>query len=552
MGRPSADDEAAQWSKLVADRTPMEADWRMAAAYVLPGDFRRWSSVMAPPGTPAQRAETARYAYDGTGVKALPKYAAILNRLLTPHGQTWAYLQAPPDLRKMYRVREYFGKLNELLFEKRYSPRARFIQTSAESYMALGVYGNGPFFCGARKPSITDKEGGVKYVTVPFRDVYYLTDEDGFIIGVYRRFWLNIRQFKAKFPNEPLPKKLADQERTRDERVFEEFVHIIRPRTDYEPDRIDARRHPFVASYLCPADKVYIGPEEGFQSLPIITPRIYTAGGDPYGFGPAMIALPSLGSVNQMKRTILKQGQKAVDPVIFTHDDQAYNGRVNQTPGAVNPGYVSKEGRPLFHTLQSGNFSVAEALLTDERTDVSDAFFVTLFEILVDRPEMTATEVLERVAEKAALLAPTMGRLQAELAGPMIERELAVLAELGMLPEMPPELKEMNGKYTVEYTSPLAKSMHAEEVMGFREVFQMAIEAAQATQDSSPLDHFNLDVAIPEIAERRAVPTRWLTDPDGLSTKREGRAQQAEQQQLVDAAPALASVATAAMKGGAK
>ena len=46
---------------------------------------------------------------------------------------------------------------------------------------------------------------------------------------------------------------------------------------------------------------------------------------------------------------------------------------------------------------------------------------------------MTATEVLERAREKGALLAPTMGRQQSEALGPMIEREIDILVECGLM-----------------------------------------------------------------------------------------------------------------------
>ena len=73
---------------------------------------------------------------------------------------------------------------------------------------------------------------------------------------------------------------------------------------------------------------------------------------------------------------------------------------------------------------------------------------------------------------------------------------------------------------------------------------------APIAPDMSALDHFTFDVAIPEMADYMAVPSRWMSSLDDIKAKREARTQQAETQQMIDAAPAAASVAKT-MQGGA-
>ncbi|MFN3612598.1 portal protein, partial [Tepidimonas sp.] len=298
----------------------------------------------------------------------------------------------------------------------------------------------------------------------------------------------------------------------------------------------------------------YVGDEPGYRSFPYQSPRTFTESGDAYGYSPAMQAMPALGSVSAIKKTTLKSGQKAVDPPYLSHDSVTEG--LDIRPGANNPGTVDGQGRMLVRRMETGNFQVAENMLADERKDIEDSFFVTLFQILTETPEMTATEVMERVAEKAALLAPTMGKLQTEYLGPTITREIDVLFEMGYpgLPEVPPELVEAQGEYEIVYTSPLAKGMYAEEVSGFFRLTEAATQAAQATGKPELLDFFDFETAIPEIGSRMSVPTRWMNDIKKVQALRGQREQQIQQQQIVDSAPALASVATAAMKqtGGAR
>jgi hypothetical protein len=234
-------------------------------------------------------------------------------------------------------------------------------------------------------------------------------------------------------------------------------------------------------------------------------------------------------------------------------DDGVLSGRLGFTPGHINYGAVNSAGDPLVHALAAGDLNPAKEVLADERNDINDPFLVTLFQILMETPEMTATEVLERVAEKAALAAPTMGRLQSGMIAPGIERELFLFVENNpyLFPEMPPELVEARGQYEVIYASPLAKGLHAEEDSGFLRMVQSSIEVAQATQDPSALDHYNFDVAIPEMAEHLSVPTHWLRSPEEIAQMRQDRQNQQGQQQLVDAAPAIATVASAHIKANA-
>lgn len=556
MARLDPKDAIKLYEQAKSIRSVEENDWRMAAAYCLPSHYSAWQTD-GPASYHQNNAAARRVQYDTTGTRSLPKYVSILERIATPVGQRWHGLM-PSDvrLRKNRRVKAYFDALQDLLFKMRYDPKAWFRTASSEMYTSMGVYGNGPMYIGQRKQTPVSRLPGFRYIACPMRDVFFLVDDDGEVVAVFRRFWLNVRQFKQKFPDLPYPSQMQSEaaKPVPNEQQYFEFVHYVTMRgSDYDPQALDARRHPIVGSYICVKSQEYVGDETGFRSMPYRIPRTATIAGNPYGISPAVSVLAALGGASTVKKTYLKQGNKAVDPVLLAYDDGVLNGEVDLRPGAVNYGGVDKQGRELIRPLQTGNFRVAETLLADERRDIEDSFFVTLFQILNDTPEMTATEVMERVAEKASLLSPTMGRLQSEFLGPCIEREIDMLDEMGLLPQMPPELIEAKGEYEVVYTSPLAKGQYAEEVSGFMRAVEMALGVANATQDPSHLDHFDFDTAIPEISDYMAVPARWTNDPKRIEAKRENRNAQAKEAELLKNAPALASAAqTAASMGQQK
>ena len=456
---------------------------------------------------------------------------------------------------RIQRVRQYHEDLTDLLFQNRYNRYANFMQTQSEVYTSMGVYGTGPKYIGQRTPNALYQKQSLLYKACPLRDIFILLNDEGEVDTVFRRFWLNVRQFKQKFPGVALPKCMAMVEnQPNSESQFFEFLHIVHPRSDYDPQAISARRHPIVGSYLCVQEQEYVGDEQGFRSMPYLTPRTFTEAGDPYGFAPAVQAMAAMGTASAMKKTMIRQGQKAVDPVLLAHDDGVVNGPVDLRPGKINYGALDSQGRKLIQALEQGNYKIGKDMVADERADIEDCFFATYFKMLLETPEMTATQVLDRISKETALLSPTMGRIQSEDLTRNVGREIDVLIEMGKIAtspngpglQMPPELIEAGAEYELIFTSPMAKGMYADEVSGFMRAVQFATEVAQGTNDLSLLDEFNFKEAIPEIADHLSVPVRWMNDTKTKKALADGRAQAAQQEQLLkNAAPIASAMKTA-------
>lgn len=533
-------------------RNPHETDWRYAAAYCLPQHYASWQTE-GPGHYDRGNRDTRRIAYDSTGQKSLPKYRSILNRMATPQGVKWHGLTASDEsLRRIPAVARYFEGVTNQLHRMRMHPRARFQISALETYGQLGVYGNGPQFIGVRGVSARNPVPGIKYVSKPMRDVFWTIDDDGNRYETFCRFWLNASQFKLKFPNVAPPERIAmelEKPNPSLDRYFE-FVHYVAPRDEGEYDReaIGPRSLPYRSVYVSIQDKEFVGEEGGYRSDPWNIPRVDTVAGDGYGYSPAVLSLASMGTASGIKKVVLKQGNRAVDPAWLTADHRVNNGTVDNRPGAINPGGLDRNGNELIKRMQTGDFRVSEVMLQDERIDIEDNFFVTLFQILQQTPEMTATEVIERVSERTALLAPTMGRLQSEMLGPMVDREIELLDELGVLPPPPPELIEAQGDYEVVYTSPMARSINMEEVSGFFRLYDLASNAAAQSGNPAPLDNFNLDAAIPEAATTLAVPTRWMNEPSAIEEIRSRRSEQQQNDQLVQNAAGLAAAGQTALE----
>jgi hypothetical protein len=250
-----------------------------------------------------------------------------------------------------------------------------------------------------------------------------------------------------------------------------------------------------------------------------------------------MTGLPDIKMVNEMSKTILRAAQKVTDPPLLMQEDgvlQAFDMRA----GAINYGGVDEKGQVLVHPLVTGaRVDIGDEQVEQRRKAINDIFLVTLFQILVQTPEMTATEALLRAQEKGALLAPTMGRQQSEMLGPLIERELSILAAAGQLPPMPAALRARGGAIRIEYSSPLNQMQKADQGVGILRTIEALTPLAQI--DPGVLDIFDPEETARTLADINGVPAKVLRSPEELAALKAQKAQAAQAQALVQALPAI-------------
>jgi hypothetical protein len=213
-------------------------------------------------------------------------------------------------------------------------------------------------------------------------------------------------------------------------------------------------------------------------------------------------------------------------------------------PGALNIGGVNARGEPMVRPLQTGGeIAWAENLLDRTQKNINDAFLVTLFQTLATTgsDRMTATEVLERLRERGVLLAPATGRIETELLGPMIEREIDIHARANRLPPMPAELEDAGGQFKIVYDNPMSRAAKAEQAGGFFQVVERL--APIAAIDQTVYDAFDFGAAARGVAEISGVPAAWMRTPDQIAALKDERTTAGEAKALVDAAPQVSKAA---------
>jgi len=531
----SADETLKRIEKLVGNRGNWESHWQEVAERVLPSYSRSFTGHGI---TQAQGEKRTELMYDATAALSLIKFGAVMESILCPRSSRWHRIM-PMDkaILQNRAARDWFEDTTNKLFAYRYSPRANFASQKQENYLQVGAFGTGPFF--------TDRffgKPGLRYKSCSLSDIYFTMDHQGILDEVYRHVPMTARQAVARW-GQKLPDAIVQSSMKEPDREYI-FWHCVKPRDDRDPQRLDYKGMVYSSHYISVQGRKTVE-EGGYNSMPYQISRHTVASGETYGRGPAMLVLPNIKVLNEQKKTVLKQGHRVTDPVLLAHDDGVLDS-FSLKNGAINFGGVNADGRPLVHPLPTGNLSIAKEMMGEERAIIKDAFLLSLFEILVeDRRDMTATEVLHRAQEKGLLLAPTMGRQHTEDLGPQIEREVDVLAQQGLLLPMPEYLRGTDGEYKVEYDSPLSRFARAEEASGFLELADFSIKAAAETQNPAMLDWLDFDAAIPEIADLKAVPVRWIKTLAAVQAIREGRNAAQEQAQLIEALPGIAGLAKA-------
>lgn len=471
-----------------------------------------------------------QFTFDSTGSLALAKFSAAVESVLTPRTQRWHTLETRwPELNKLNIVKQYCEAVTDILFKARYSPRAGFTYATGESYQSLGAFGNQTIF-------LDDDVGrDLRYRSLFVGDIWWGTDAFGRIDRVHRKFNLTCYQAKQMFPEERLPKRLVDSKNQ--EQEFE-FLHCVKPNKDWDPGRRDYKGMRYSSYYLMLGEHSIIA-EGGYRTMPYICSRFNTAPRETYGRGPASMVLPTLNTINEKAKTILRAGQRAVDPPIMTADDDALEA-FNLKSAAINRGWLDGQGNPLAVPFQSGaNIPLGLEMVQDDRFIINDAFFVTLFQVLIERPQQTATEALLRAQEKGELLGPTVGRQQSEFADPMIERELDILSSVPrLLPEMPPELAEAGGFLAVKYTSPLDKLQRSGDGAAMLRWLESMVPLEQLKPGviASTVD---LNKFSSELADIQGVPAAVLLSEDEQAEANEQQAALDQAAQLTQAAPLL-------------
>ena len=524
----TAKDYIARMKKFETDRANWDQQYQDCADYAMPQNSQI-VSIRAD-------GEVSPDLFDTTAEESNIQLAAGLYSYMFPT-ETRAYVLEVDDdeLTDTDEVKQWLEKATKV--SHKYLVSSTFREAFFEYLKSLGCFGTGCLYeeKGKRVPIV--------FINYFMRDIYIARNSDGDVDTVYRRFKWSARQAAQGFGIENLGGKI----RTAHSKLGEidkkfEFLHAVEPRDDRNPKKSDPLNMPWRSVYISRDEKEFVNNSEGgYEEFPYQVSVFDKDSLEDYGRSPTMKKLPDIRMANKLKQIRVKGWDKMVDPTVLVKDDGSI-WPLTSKPGGV----VFYRDEPPIYWEFKGNLAEMNNAIAETGQTIQKGYFVDMFDPLIDRQNMTATEIMARVEQKLRFLTPIIGRLQSGLFNPMITRVLGILNRQGKLPKMPLELSEKD--FSIMYLGKLALALRTLETEGLTKTLQEWAPLADMNI-LDWLDHINISVAFRDSARNNGVPATWIRSLEEVTQIQTDRAAKEQAQQMLAAAPELAKAAKA---GGTK
>lgn len=330
---------------------------------------------------------------------------------------------------------------------------------------------------------------------------------DGRADTFYRRRSYSVRQHIEKYGYENVSKKAREayDKQKYDENI--EVLHVIEPRLekDRKKGSKGAKDMP-IASVHIEVDNKHICRNSGYPELPVACARLAKRLKEKYGRGRGMNALPSIMLLNQVWEDLMLAMEKKLDPPMYVINDTVTgNGVIDSSAGAIN---VLRLDKSMPNIPPTGKlFDIQDTNQVSELIDkimssISNHFMIDRLINLNNETEMTKGEAFLRNAIRQSTLRSIVSRLLLELFEPIINTSFMICLRRGKFGFMPNDPRavalERQGKkvkylpdeiiaamqndddlYNIEYMTPAARDLLAEEGQGMIETITLTGEMAK-------------------------------------------------------------------------
>lgn len=474
-----------------------------------------------------------------------------LSAMLRPRGSAWFHARTgDEDVNNDATAKKWLDAKSDVMRRAMYDQRSQFIRATKQGDNDFVAFGQTVI---SVDPNLYGD--GILYRNWHLKDVVWCENSELVIDTTHRNWMLEARSLVKLFPKtvSSAVNKLVKEEPYREVKCR----HIIIPADQYdlEVKPKNPNRFPFVSLYIDIENDTILEEMPAKRSNYVI-PRWVTVSGSQYAFSPAtVIALPDARLLQQITLTLLEAGQKAVDPPLKA-TSEAIQGGVNSYAGGitwVDPEYDERGGAAL-ERLQGppGDLNWGDAREDKIEKLISEAFFLNV----INLPEaqggdkMTAYETQQRVEEYIRRALPLFEPMEVEYNGGLCATTWDVAMDLGLFgsfDDMPPILSSntlTNREINWQFESPLQAANDRVKSAAFSQASQLLAEAMQIKPDV----RFDVDV---DTAFRDALsgvaPAKWIVD---VNTANQLKANDAQQQQAVQAAQQMATGADVATKMG--
>lgn len=426
-----------------SERMNHEALWRSAFNLTMP-DRQGFDSQA--PGQQRIPQET----FDAYPIGSCQRGIGNIIGALCPPGQAWSELAAGSAVPKGEQEKLAKGteRVTEVVFD--YLDQSTF---STELHAGCSDLMVSTLFLTI---DIGNKERPFKVKSHSLTECFPVEGPYGDIENVYRRYACRPEHIKRNWPGAKISQRI---QRMIDGKSREKVTVI--EATTFEEGR------GFRFTVFDPADKsiIYdVPPSDPLAPSRWIVARFGVRPGDVYGYGPAIIGLATIRTLNKTRELSLKARAKAVAPPTL------FDTRTGLNPHTIRLGanYVGMYnganlgGAQPFVEMPAAvqAIAIANEEMRDDRQIIDDILFADQVVPAVQESHgMTAYEVQVRRQMLLQQRGVNLGRLQRELPDSVMRRCVYVLGQLGLVPEL-----RVDGRiFMVKPLGPIAQAQRADD-----------------------------------------------------------------------------------------
>lgn len=530
----------AKRKALASPRTHWDSWWQELADMVSP----RKAEITDKQQFPDSSKEAILY--DSTAVQANMVLAQGQLSLVSPMEEQWFQFDAPREVRHIPEVRRWYSECTEIC--KLEMANSNFYSQVMEMYLDRGAFGTAVMSL----QESYDPRSCLNYRTHSIGTYSIEENPDGYVDLVFCDRKMSANQMASEYGEDKLPAKIkaaaGDPKKMHD--VQWTVHHAVFPRGSEPGEDKPSTISPFTwdkrfSSYHWVEDpSPSLLRESGFDENPFFVTRYLKWGDDPYGWCPGWSALPEVRQLNFLERMLDSLVEVQVFPRLLLPANMV--DEVDLDPGGVTVFNQFQQAAKPEEWASQGRYDVGLDRAQRKERKIEEAYHVDLFKMFAQmeaRGQMTAREVAERSSEKVIQFSPTFARLTTEIMTPLLRRTFAILNARGKLP--PPPLASIQGDQAglfipqpeVIYVSKLALAIKTMQNTSFMSLMEAMTPMVAA--DPSIMRFVDSKRTVQGLARNFGVPQEWLATEDEVQESEAAMAQQAEEEQMMQAAEGL-------------
>jgi len=364
-----------------------------------------------------------------------------------------------------------------------------------------------------------DTESGIRFKSYYIDSFAFTEDAKGRTDQVFFKINMTARQLKLQFPDAELPSTVEASANANSDDTFCVYL-IIGPRLDGDNESLNPQDWKYFSKYILEQQHVLLK-ESGYRKMPAAVCRWKQASNETYGRSPAIEVQSTLGITNAMEYTKLKSAQRIADPQWLCPNDGSVRNLNNQSGGVVFYNAANPNAKPE-QLPDRGQPNLTDNYIQQKIRVIEDAFFVSIFNPLLDKQNMTLGEVQQRMAIANQNLVPSISRVIDELLKPVFVAVFQILLDNGYFPDAPSEFTDRD--LQVSFISRAAMAIQALEAQAALQYAEIIGQMAQFTPDA--LDRINIDEVAKLQAKSLSLPNEVVPSDNEVQQRRQERAQQ--------------------------